>query len=212
MSGAIIKEPDDAPNETFEKGIFRKIVRENWKNKISESSSNPKATHLLDEHAARMESIFGTLEYGVLCMPNIISNSKKMSEKELSVYLSSLEAIGIGYKYRFNSELTGILLAGLALKARDANSILNHLNGLTTSLEKKCQHYGRIADREIMSLESLTAELEKKDSGMFRFFRRGEVAIIKRLIEAKSGKIKRISRKREKYSGILIKVKGSSKR
>lgn len=212
MSDTITKEPGEISNEPFERGIFRKIVRENWKSKISGSTSNPKAAKLLDEHAIRMEGALGTIEYGALCMPNLISNSKNMSERELSAYLSALEAIGTGYKHRFNSEIAGILLAGLMLRARDPVSASKHLQNLTSSMEKKADYYGQLAAKENLSLEALATELKKKDSGIFRLFRRGEIAILKRLISMRASRSKRFVRKRERYSGIVLKVKGGSKR
>lgn len=207
MSGVIIKDENNHVNETFEKGILRKVVRESWRGKIAESTTNPRAAQILDEHASKMEDLFGTLEYGALCMPNIIANSKKMSERELTAYLTILESLGAGYKSNFNSDFANIILAGLILKARDQYSVLKHLNVFTGGIEKKLSSYKSAMEMENKDLSTLMEELEAKDSGLFRFFRKGEIRLLKRLIAMKSKRLKVLQKRSGRYSGIMMKVK-----
>ena len=144
-------------------------------------------------------------------MPNIISNSKKMSYKELVAYLSLLESLGIGYKHWFNSEFANIFLAGLTLKARDTRSVARHLDLFIASMEKRLIYYKSKSEKEDQSLDSLIMEFERKNSGFLRFFRKGETALLKQMIEMKKGRSKSFSRKRERYSSIVVKVKAARK-
>ncbi len=195
-------------HETFEKGILRKIIRQNWEN----ASADPRVSQALEEHASRMESIMGTLDYGAICMPNVISNSKRMSFKELTAYLTLIESLGIGYKSWFNSEFANIFVAGLTLKARDTHSALRYLEGFVSGMEKRISYYQKLSEKENKTLDQLIAEYEGKNSGMFRFFKKGELNALLRMINIRKRKAHRFSRKATKYNEIVIKTrKGATK-
>lgn len=213
MSGILIKGDKDRinDNETFEKGILRKVIRESWRSNSVQANADPKVSQILDEHATRMESLFGSFDYGALCMPNIISNSKRMSYKELVAYLSLLESLGVGYKHWFNSEFANIFLAGLILKSRDTNSAKRYLDSFMSRLEQRLTYYNSKTDKENQSLDALILEFEKKNSGMFRYFRKGEISLLKRMINMKTGRLKMVSKRKERYSNISLKVKGARK-
>ncbi|HUB92782.1 MAG TPA: hypothetical protein VL945_02375 [Candidatus Saccharimonadales bacterium] len=212
MSGILIKDDKarDA-NETFEKGILRKVIRESWQGDVKRAAIDPKISQMLDEHATKMESLLGTFDYGALCMPNIISNTKKMSYKELVAYLSLLESIGVGYKHWFNSEFANIFLAGLTLKARDSQTITRHLDAFLASMEKRLTYYRTKSEKESLSIDALIMEYERKNSGFLKFFRKGEISLLRKMISMRNAKAKTLSRKRDRYSNIVVKVKGQKK-
>lgn len=210
MSGILIKDEADkhGHNETIEKNILRKVIRESWHQKTGENNVDAKITQVLDEHAAKMESLLGSFDYGALCMPNILQNSKRMSYKELVAYLSLLESLGIGYKHWFNSEFANIFLAGLIMKARDTNAITRHLNAFMTGIEKRMNYYKLKSEKENKNLDALIIEYEARNSGLFKFLRKREVNLLRRMITSKTRRIKRLSKKKERYSGLVAKVKG----
>lgn len=195
-------------HETFEKGILRKIIRQNWEN----ASADPRVSQALEEHASRMETILGTLDYGAICMPNVISNSKRMSPKELTAYLALIESLGVGYKSWFNSEFANIFVAGLTLKARDTHSALRYLEGFVSSMEKRISYYQKLSEKENKTLEQLIAEYEGKNSGILRFFKKGELNALSRMINLRKRKAYALSRKATKYNEIIIKTKKSTGR
>ncbi len=211
MSGILIKdrEKGNGINETFEKGILRKVLRESWQDGIlKNATTDPKVSRMLDEHASKMESLLGSFDYSAICMPNIISNSRRMSYKELVAYLALMESLGIGYRHRFDGELANIFLAGLTLKARDTHSASRYLEGFMTAVGKRLSYYSSKGEKENKELGLLVAELDSKSSGFLRFFRKGEISALKRMVSMKRGRSTALSKRREKYSNILIKVNG----
>ena len=134
MDVAIKNEPEKPvlkfPNNNFISKALRRVVSEEWQ----KMSTDQKFSQTLNEHASRMEELLGSYDYGAICMPNIISNSKKMNHRELISYLSLVESLGIGYTHWFGSDFANIYLAGLTLKARDTRSISKYLN---TFLKKR---------------------------------------------------------------------------
>lgn len=213
MSGILIKDDKEKTeaNETFEKGILRKVVRESWQGNTAKNAVDPRVTQILNEHASRMESLLGGFDYAAICMPNIITNSKRMSYKELVAYLTLMESLGIGYKHWFNSEFANIFLAGLTLKARDTHSAARHLEGFISGMERRLSYYKLRAEKENKSIDSLILEFESKNSGFLRFFRRGELSLLKRMINLRSRNTRTFSKKKERYSNIVMKVKGPKK-
>ncbi len=212
MSGILIKEADSRPaNETFEKGILRKIIRESWNSEEVKIQTDPRISQMLEEHASKMERILGDLNYGALSMPNIIANSRKMSYRELVSYLSLLESLGIGYKQWFNSDFANIFLAGLTLKARDTHSASRHLDSFISGMERRLCYYKNRSEKEAKSLNTLVMELNSKNSGFLKFFRKGEISLLKRIISMKTRRTERLSKKKTRYANIVIKVKGPRK-
>ena len=208
MSGILIK---DQKNETFEKGILRRVVRESWQTGAAKNSSDPKLAQALDDHATRMENLLNTFDYGALCMPNIIVNSKRMSYKELTAYLSYLEALGTGYKHWLNSESASIFLAGLTLKARDVHAATRYVDRFLSDMDRRLSIYGKNADKENASLDMLIAEFEAKNSGIFKFFRKGELSLLKSMIKLRSRRLRRFYKGKAKYSDIVVRVRGPRK-
>ncbi len=212
MSGILIKEGNSGPvNETFEKSILRKVIRESWQSGEVKNTTDPRISQMLEEHASKMEKILGDLNYGALCMPNVIANSRKMSYGELVSYLSLLESLGMGYKQWFNSEFANIFLAGLTLKARDTHSASRHLDGFLSGIERRLCYYKGRSEKESKSLNTLMMELNSKNSGLLRFFRKREISLLKRMINMKSKRTESLSRKRARYANIVVKVKGPRK-
>lgn len=215
MSGILIKEDPEkeARGETFEKGILRKVIREGWKTNTTTTptAGDQKITQTLDEHAARMEKLLGSFDYGALCMPNIMMNAKRMSHRELVAYVAYLESLGTGYKEKFNGEFASIFLAGLTLKARDLRSISRHLEIFTQGMEKKLAYYVSKSEKQNKSLDELLIELETKDSGLLKFFRKGEIRQLKRMITLKSQRVNAIAKRRDRVSFLIAKVKGPKK-
>lgn len=209
MSGILIKD-NEKPNETIERGILRKAIRENWGGKTSDATHG-KMIQALDDHAAKMEALLGTFEYGILCMPNIISNSSRMSERELTAYLSLLEALGTGIKHLYNSEWSTIFLAGLTLKARDLKSASRHLDSFMQRMEKKFQYYQSRSEKENRSMDELLAEIDVKGSGLLKFFRKGELNALNRMVTLRSERSKMLSSGKQRYSGIMLKVRSAKK-
>lgn len=213
MSGILIKEeqPKTHENETFEKGILRRVVRESWHANANQANIDPKISQMLDEHATRMETMLGSFDYGALCMPHIITNTKKMSYKELVAYLTLLESLGVGYKHWFNSEFANIFLAGLTQKARDTNAIAKHLEMFLSGMQKRLNYYKSRSEKENKSLDALILEFEKKNSGFMKFFRKGELSLLKEMINMRTGRARTLTKRKERYTNIVVKVRNSRK-
>ena len=121
MDGVFREQPrgmlKSTTNSDFISNALRRIVREHWQTK---ATTDQKSIQILNDHASRMETLLGSFDYGAICMPNIILNSKKMNQRDLVVYLSYIESLAIGYKlWLGDNDSANIFIAGLTLKARD---------------------------------------------------------------------------------------------
>ncbi len=197
-------------NETFEKDALKKVIRENWKGRLDDTRrSDVIALNLLDEHAAKMGRMLETFEYEAICVPNIITNSRQMSIGELRSYLMLLEALAMGYRYSFDNEFVSTFLAGLTLKSRDLQSINKHFDKFVEGIEKKSTRYSTLSKREEKRVGVLFDEIKKRESSIFRFFKKGEIKILKEQTEFGARKIRKYSVKASRYSNLLLKAKGA---
>ncbi len=207
MDAAIKNEPEKTvlkfPNNDFISKALRRVVSEEWQ----KMSTDQKFSQILNEHASRMEELLKSFDYGAICMPNIISNSKKMSHRELISYLSLVESLGIGYTHWFGSDFANIYLAGLTLKARDTRSLSKYLNNFLTRMETKANYFETRALKENKTIDELITELERKSKGPLRFLRKGEINALRRMIKMRYSSNKRYLLKRAKYSKIVTNVK-----
>ncbi len=210
MGNALVNEKNNARygNGSIEKGILRSVVRESWKGKIADTKNGNRLISVLDDHASRMEHILDTFDYGALCMPNIISNSKHMTISELASYLAAVEAIATGYSYKFNSEFVNIFIAGLTLKSRDPYSITRHFNNYVSELEAKHNHYMAKAEKENKTVNELASKLKSSESSIFRFLRSREIRVLRKRIDKRLTRATRFSGRAERFSGIVSKMRG----
>lgn len=209
MDGAFREQPREmlksTTNSDFISNALRRIVREHWQTKIS---SDQKSIQILNDHASRMETLLGSFDYGAICMPNIILNSKKMNQRELVVYLSYIESLAIGYKlWLGDNDSANIFIAGLTLKARDTRSVSKYLDSFMGRMESKTSYYERRTYKENKNIEGLILELEKRNNGFFRFLRKGEINVLRRMINMHHKNSKKLSRRKDKYSGIMENIK-----
>lgn len=212
MSSNLVLRKEDKQHEhsddTFEKSILRKVVKESWRNGITDAA-HKSVSDMLEQHATRMEKLLGTFDYESLCMPSVTTNSKKMSRNELIAYLSFLEALAVGYKHRFNSDFASIFLAGLAMKARDFHSISRHFDFLMSGLEKRLQYYTSRSEIENKDLSEMLTELEKRESSFFKFFKQGEIFLLRKMIHGKTKQVRIFTKRSGAYSTIILKVKNA---
>ncbi|MGC8479116.1 MAG: hypothetical protein ACP5M9_00390 [Candidatus Micrarchaeia archaeon] len=194
---------------TFEEEAMRKVIKESWRGKLLDNSE-PKTAgtlQLLDEHAAKMEVLLKNLDYEAICMQNIIINSKHMSLPELRSYLLFIEKLAVGYQSIFTPDITDIILIGLTSKARDLRSIKKYHESLISGVEKNVVKYSSRISKEEKALNQIAAELNKKNRGIFKFLRKGEIRIMQRIITSKKRKLSKYNNKSKKYLQLVSKLK-----
>lgn len=194
---------------SFEGAALRRIIKETWRGKLLENADPRTAVslQLLDEHVAKMEVLLKNLDYEAICMQNIISNSKHMSTPELKSYLSFIEKLAVGYQNIFTPEITDIILIGLTAKARDLRSIKKYHESLISGIEKKAGSYSTKISKEEKALNQIARELNKKNKGIFKFLRKGEIQLMQKIISNKRRRLTRYSKKNSSYSQLISKLK-----
>ena len=197
--------------ETFEKDILKRVIRENWNVMLKDTKkSDTIALNMLNEHAAKMGRMLKTFDYEALCVPNIITNSKGMSTGELRAYLNFLEMLATGYSYGFDNEFVSTFLAGLTLKSRDLLSIKKHFDRFIEGVEGKSLRYNALSKMEEQRLGLLHADIKKRESSFFRFFKKGEISLLTEQSAWRAKRIKRYSDRALRYSNLLLRTKGVS--
>jgi hypothetical protein len=212
MQESIIRRDSNAivsdANETLEKQALNKVVRDSWRNKL-DAKHDAKIADSLNSHAANMRKVLGTFDYEVLCMPNIIANSKQMTRSELSQYLSMIEALAIGYKHMFENDFVSILMAGLTLKARNISSMSRYFDMFVKDIENKSSSYRKKAEKVGGSVEKLAVEIERMERSLIRrFFKKGEIRLLRAHLSSRSKRIYRFTEKERYYSNISSRVRG----
>ncbi len=197
-------------NSSFETDILRKVVKDSWRGKLLDEKTEPHGSatiQLLDEHAARMEVLLKNLDYEAICMQNIIGNSKHMSIPELRSYLAFIEKLAVGYQHIFTTDITDIILIGLTSKARDLKSIKKYHEKLVSGIEKNLTTYTSKSSKEERVLNQIATELHKKNKGIFKFMRKGEITLMQKVINSKKRKLNRYSKRINNYSQLISKLK-----
>ncbi|MCL5100768.1 MAG: hypothetical protein M1122_02340 [Candidatus Marsarchaeota archaeon] len=209
MAEAILNKNVSVPvqnktNDTFEKEILDRVIKENWRGK---AQNVDQSVAILDTHAAGMRKLLNTFDYEVLCMPNIILNSKNMTKTELSSYLSLLEALAIGYKHKLDNEFVNIFMTGLTLKARNAQSVTKYLDYFIQDMEKKANYYHTRADKEKGAADNIAVELEKREASLLKFLKKREIKSLRSRFKRKTLKARKFSTKEKTYASIISRVK-----
>jgi hypothetical protein len=199
----------DVQNDmTLEVNAIKRIVRENWESKLKEKGTN---LEILSKHAEFMTREFGSIGYETMCMQNVVSHTKHMSNAELLEYTRIVEALAIGYKSRFGWDFGGLLVAGATSVSKDLRSIRKHFDYLVTYLSQNSDVFDRAIEKEMKNTEELNSELMKKNSGIFKFFRKKDILFLKRRIRVKQVRIGRYQGKKEKYKTLadIVKARAS---
>jgi hypothetical protein len=195
---------DVQDNPTIEVNAIKKIVRENWESKLKEKGTN---LEILGKHVEFMTRELGSIGYETMCMQNIVSHTKHMSNAELLAYTHLVEALAIGYKSRFGWDFGGLLVAGVTSVSKDLRSVRKHFDYLVSYLSENSAVFDRAIEREMRNTDRLNFELSKKDSGILRFLRKKDILLLKSRIKAKQAKISRFKSRKERYSVLADTVK-----
>ncbi len=198
---------------TFESEILKRVIKESWRDRLPETSKqkDDEVVFMLDQHASKMHKVLGSFDYEVLCMPNIMANSRNMTRKELAHYLAFLEALAVGYLYKFDNEFVNLLLAGLTLKAKTLSGLMKHFESFLTLLEGRLNIYRSRAEKESRSLESICSELESMESSLLRrIFKKGDIRMLRLRTRRKAMRIKVFHSKAENYANMLSGLKKMS--
>ena len=198
--------------DNFYTNILRQVVQENWAGKTQQGSAKPIAITALEEHATRMHNLLGTLEYEYMCMPNVIAHAKKMERDELQRYLSSIEAVTAAYKYTYDPDSLSYFVAGLTLKAKDADTVEKHLNNHIHKLEHKASTLAIKSDKERREAEAVSKEIARRKGSLLRFLKKGEISLLNSNLELRSKRIRAFSKGAQRYYGIVLKIKEMAKK
>ncbi len=197
------KEKEHAAAGDYEMNILRNVVRETWRKTVPERQKSNGTIETLEVHAGRMGKLFNNADYEAICIPQILEHSKYMSAVELRNYTMTVERLGRIYQQVYGNEIAGLLLIGIAKKARDTSSVRRYLELIISLLEKRNTRHLKLSDKEAAELRILSLRLYKSQRGILSFLRKGETAVLGSLIEDKKRRISRHSRKISKYSNVL---------
>ncbi len=203
-------DPAQTRDDTFEGNIFKDVIRESWKERVAQKRTGSELMSELDEHAVSMRKLLNTYDYEIASMPVVVANSAHMNRAERREYLSNLEAIAIGYGNLLGPELTNIIMLGLPRKAKDNRAVSRYTSLLLKELEKRHGACSRRVSVEGRAAERATARLIAHGSSIFRFFRRRRIATLKRVVERRSSRIKKLETRAQRYAYLLERVKERS--
>ncbi len=182
---------------TIEASAVKRVVREGWESKLKEKGTT---LDILNDHVAFMTREFDAIDYETLCMQLIASRARHMSRGELLTYTKTIEALAVGYKERFGSDFGSLLIAGVTLVARDVKAVRGHLDYFLSHLSKNAAGYERRIWKEVRKVERMDSDLRAKNSGIFSFFRRKEIALLDRRIRAGRLRLGRLEKKKLRYA------------
>lgn len=189
----------DTGISTIEANAIKKVVRESWESKLKEKGTT---LDILNEHADFMKREFGGMNYETLCMQNIAARAKHMSKGELATYTRIVEALALGYKSRFGAEFAEPLIAGVTLISKDVKAARRHLDYFMVHISENIAAYELRIARENKRLEHADMELKRKNAGIFRFFRKREIAALNGRITAGKARIGRLEGRKRLYARI----------
>ena len=125
----------------------------------------------------------------------------------LKSYLTFIEKLAVGYQNIFTPEITDIILIGLTAKARDLRSIKKYHELLISGIERKVGSYNTRMSKEEKALNQIARELNKKNKGIFKFLRSGEIQLMQKIINNKKRKLTKYGKKTSNYSQLISKLK-----
>lgn len=192
---------------TLEANAVKKVVREGWESRLKEKGTG---LNILSDHAAFMSRELNTIDYESLCMQNIAARAKHMSKGELLAYTRTIEALALGYKFKFGANFGGVLIAGITLISKDTNTLRKHFDYFILHLSDGAGKCEKLIGRESGRLVSLDAELAKKNSGIFRFLRKKDIARLRKSIRVRQVKIIKLKSKRGRYISLAEQVKAKA--
>ncbi len=198
------KDDEKRANDTIEVNTLNKLLKDSWRANLEDQSRlNKHPLSVFEDHALNMRDLLNAYDYEIFSIPNIISHSKQMSKGEIKAYISSLEAIAFGYRYKFDSELTNLLLTGLTLKAKDFKTIARYYTSLLDDLERNLARYQKELGKENKKFDTLVVELKSNESSLLRFLKKKRIVLLRRVIARRTIKIKRIQKRAVRYEWLI---------
>ncbi len=191
-------------------GILKDIIRQTWKEGVGVRKDSKEAVTDLDEHVLNMRKLLNGYNYEARGMPLVAANSSRMSKEDRRQYLANIEAIAIGYGNLLGSDLTTLILLGLPQVAKDHGSASRYTSILMNDLENRQHAYRRRVIREGVEVEKAATKIVRHSSGILRFFRRGKITVLKKGLERRSSRIRKLEAKADRYYYLLQKVKERS--
>ncbi|MEM3839123.1 MAG: hypothetical protein QXF01_00900 [Candidatus Micrarchaeaceae archaeon] len=212
MPNAINEKPAPQNADTFEGSILKNVIREAWKEGLSsQKEKDPKGRmYELDEHALNMRRILSSYDYEIAGMPAVVANTSKMSREERRRYLSLLEAIAIGSVHLFSPDFANLIMLGVPRKVRDPHAASRYTSMLVKRLENRHNRYKNRIATEKASLQSASVKIAKHNSSILRFFRKRKITSLKRVIEIRSSRMRKLEARLDRYSYLLQKIKDKS--
>ncbi len=195
---------------SYEAEIFRRVIKENWKSRVSDENSK-QVVAMLEEHAAFMQKLFNSYEYEIVSLPNVIATCKRLSRAETRQYLKMIEALAVGYKRRYNEHMVSLLLAGLAIKAKDIDAAKRYFGLLTGELEGKVTYYSTAANAQNRRIDAMNFTLSCMEASLFaRFFKKGELRQLKKKLDRGAKKKRKLEERRVKYYNMLSAIRSAA--
>ncbi len=186
---------------------MRRIIKESWRKTLPEIQRNNGTEEVLDSHASRMGQMLNNYDYEAICMQNVIANTKHMNMGELKAYLSTIERLAAGYQQRVGDELANVIIIGITTKAKDLQIAQRYYQTLVSGVERVLSRSVAASEQEAKSLRTFSAILYSKETSIFRFFKKGEIGLLRSVVATKRRRITKLSRRIERYARVSHRAK-----
>ncbi len=208
----IAERSDSSLKEAASEDLLKGIIRQNWHGQLdaAHKKSGKQLAEEIDAHLANMRPLINIIDYEVFCVPNIISHSKHMQKEELRRYLRLIESMAIGYTSTLGRDVASLAIIGLTSKAKDAGRIEKHYNDLSNDIESRLDRCSTMIDNRKRRVERLSAAVKIHQRSLLRFFRKGRIKRLKRMIEAGRRSVERLDLEFERINNTNLDMRAKT--
>ncbi|MGC8478473.1 MAG: hypothetical protein ACP5NE_00905 [Candidatus Micrarchaeia archaeon] len=185
---------------------LRNISYGDWRLRIPQQAK----IKLVEAHLAKMEDILPGFKYDYHSMDKFISSINMLQVDDAKKFVRSLESIAYFYSKTFDKDAALLIVTGLLSWPGSVETAERHRQVILRKLSAKSSRYKRLLYYYDRRLTALYEELEKSNSGIFRFIKKKRSAHISKLISTLEPKYSRVKEKFGIHSEILGKVVGEA--
>lgn len=188
----------------------KKVLREELESKTVEDVKSPALNvdvGVLGNTGEFLRSQLYSMGHYVVCMKNIVANSKRMPAYERKAYAQMIIALTTGYKSVFGPEFGSLLVVGVTSVAKDLRSTRKHFDSFTDFLYSKAGVYNEALEKQMKIADRISSKLKVSESSKLRFFKKKKIARLRKSLSRKITKTATLQTKKSKYAKLADSLK-----
>ncbi len=183
---------------------LRNISYGDWRLRIPQQAK----IKLVEAHLSKMEEMLPGFKYDYHSMDKFVSSINMLPLEDAKRFVCALESIAYFYSSTFEKDTALLVVTGLLSWPGSAEATEKHRKIILRRLYSKTLHYKKRLSYYDSRISLLYEELQKSNTGIFRFIKKRKAARISALLKSLEPKYTKVKEGYSTHSLLFEKVSG----